>query len=102
MKKSQPTVADPECARGGGVSHILVEKRGVSFTLFKKMLENSIFSPITGGGVRRVHPMLDPPLTKGFFQFEIIINVLVSSFYCKCDASLSKEMPECTKLHLIY
>ena len=28
-------VADPECARGGGVSHILAEKRGVSFTLFK-------------------------------------------------------------------
>ena len=56
-------VADPECARGGGVSHILAEKRGVSFTLFKKMHENSIFSPITGGGgVRRVRPMLDPPL----------------------------------------
>ena len=30
------TVADPECARGGGVSHILPEKRGVSFTLLKK------------------------------------------------------------------
>ena len=57
------TVADPECTRGGGVSHILAEKRGVSFTLFKKMHENSIFSPITGGGgVRRVRPMLDPPL----------------------------------------
>ena len=56
-------VADPECARGGGVSHILAEKSGVSFTLFKKMHENSIFSPITGGGgVRRVRPMLDPPL----------------------------------------
>ena len=58
-------VADPECARGGGVSHILAEKRGVSFTLFKTMHENSIFSPITGGGgVRRVRPMLDPPLPK--------------------------------------
>ena len=43
-------VADPESARGGGVSHILAEKRGVSFTLFKKMHENLIFSPITGGG----------------------------------------------------
>ena len=45
-------VADPECARGGGVSHILAEKRGVSFTLLKKMHENSIYSPITGGGGR--------------------------------------------------
>ena len=26
------------------------------------MHENSIFLPITGGGVRRVRPMLDPPL----------------------------------------
>ena len=33
-----------------GVSHILARKRGVSFTLFKKLLENSIFSPITGEG----------------------------------------------------
>ena len=57
-------VADPDCARGGGVSHILAEKRGVSFTLFKKMHENAIFSPIRGegGGVHRVRPMLDPPL----------------------------------------
>ena len=43
------SVADPECARGGGVSHILAENRGVSFTLFKKMHENSIFLPMTGG-----------------------------------------------------
>ena len=57
------SVADPECARGGGVSHILAEKRGVSFTLFKKMHENAIFSlRRRGGGVRRVRPMLDPPL----------------------------------------
>ena len=28
------------------------EKRGVSFTLLQKMHENSIFSPITGGGGR--------------------------------------------------
>ena len=40
----------PECARGGGVSHLLAEKRGVSFTLLKKMHENTIFSPIKGGG----------------------------------------------------
>ena len=45
-------MADPECARGGGVSHILAEKRGVSFTLFKKMHENAIFPPIRGGGGR--------------------------------------------------
>ena len=42
-------VADPECARGGGVSHIFAEKRGVGFTLFEKMHENSIFPPITPG-----------------------------------------------------
>ena len=30
------TVADPECARGGGVSYILAEKRGVSFILLNK------------------------------------------------------------------
>ena len=53
------SVGDPECARGGGVSHILAEKRGVSFTLIKKMHENAIFS--LRGSVRRVR-MLDPPL----------------------------------------
>ena len=61
-RQLQVAVADPECARGGGVSHILAEKRGVSFTLFKKMHENAIFSPKKGGGVRRVRPMLAPPL----------------------------------------
>ena len=49
-KQSDYAVADPECARGGGVSHILAEKRDVSFTLLKKMPENSIFSLITGEG----------------------------------------------------
>ena len=43
------SVTDPECAGGGGVSHILAEKGGVGFTLLKKMNENSIFSLITGG-----------------------------------------------------
>ena len=63
-------VADLECARGGGVSHISAEKRGVSFILFKNMHENSIFSPITGeGGVRRVRPMLDPPLSQATCHF---------------------------------
>ena len=59
-------MADPECARGGGVSHILAEKRIVSFTLFQKMHENAIFLKFTnmgGGGVRLVRPMLDPPLS---------------------------------------
>ena len=55
-------MTDPECARGGGVSHILAEKRDVTFTLLKKMHENAIFLPVRGGGVRRVRPMLDPPL----------------------------------------
>ena len=58
----QISVADLECTRGGGVSHILAEKRGVSSTLLKKMHEYAIFSPIKGGGIRRVRPMLDPPL----------------------------------------
>ena len=50
-------MADPECARGGGVKPHLgdlaekLQKRGVnvSFTSLKKMHENSIFLPITGG-----------------------------------------------------
>ena len=46
------TVADSECARGGGVSHILAEKRCVSYTLFQKMHENAIFPPRKGGGGR--------------------------------------------------
>ena len=44
------------------VSHILAEKGFVSFTLLKKMQENAIFSPIRRRGVRRVRPMMDPPL----------------------------------------
>ena len=57
------SVADPECARGGGVSHILAEK-GLLASLYSKKNENAIFSPMGGGGdVRRVHPMLDPPLS---------------------------------------
>ena len=47
-------MSDPKCARGGGVSHILAEKEGVSFTLIKKC---TIFT--NKGGVR---PMLDLPL----------------------------------------
>ena len=59
-------VAYPEYARGWGVSHILPEKRGVSLTLLKKMHENSIFSPIIRSiSIRRVRPMLDPPLGWG-------------------------------------
>ena len=44
------TVADPECARGGGVSHILAEKGMLASLYFKKMHQNTIFSPKTGGG----------------------------------------------------
>ena len=47
-------VADPECARGGGVSHILAEK-GVLASLY-------IFTNNGGGGGGGVRPMLDPPL----------------------------------------
>ena len=36
-------VADPEWARGGGVSHILAEKSGVSFTLFKSGMKIQYF-----------------------------------------------------------
>ena len=35
--------------RGGGVNHILAEKRGVGFTFFLKMHENAIFPLIRGG-----------------------------------------------------
>ena len=37
------------CKRMGRKPHFR-RKRGASFTFFKKMRENSIFSPITGGG----------------------------------------------------
>ena len=43
-------MADPECARGGGLSHILAEKRVLASLYFKKMHENAIFLPIRGGG----------------------------------------------------
>ena len=43
-------MADPDCARGGGVSHILAEKRVLASLYFKKMHENAIFLPIRGGG----------------------------------------------------
>ena len=49
-RNKHKAVAYPECTRGGGVSHFLAEKRGVSFTSFQKMHENAIFSPIRGGG----------------------------------------------------
>ena len=75
-------MADPECARGGGVSHIMAEKMGASFTLFKKMHENSIFSPITGGGggLCRVRPMLDPPLTSVFYIYTIYKLNTISNY----------------------
>ena len=49
-KRGNPqAVADPECERGGGVSHILAEK-GVLASLYSKRYENVIFSPRRGGG----------------------------------------------------
>ena len=44
------SVADPECARGGGVSHILAEKRGVSFTFFQKNAWKCNIFTKKGGG----------------------------------------------------
>ena len=44
------TMADQKCARWGGVSYILAEKKILSFSLSKKMHENAIFSPIRGRG----------------------------------------------------
>ena len=70
-------VADPECARGGGVSHILAEKRGVSFTLFKKMHENLIFFPNNGGGGGGGRPMLDPPLPMLYKYYTNVLCLLV-------------------------
>ena len=43
-------VANPECARGGGLSHILADKRGVNVTLFQKMHENAILFNNKEGG----------------------------------------------------
>ena len=45
------SVADPECERGGGVSHILAEKRGVSFILFQKCMKMQYFHKEGGGGL---------------------------------------------------
>ena len=75
------TVADPECARGGGVRHILAEKR-VLASLLQKMHENVIFSPIRGGGggVRRVRPMLDPPLNDVVYKNTLIIIIKKTMF----------------------
>ena len=43
------SVADPECARGGGVSHILAEKGLLASLYSKKMHKNAVFSPIREG-----------------------------------------------------
>ena len=56
-------MADPECARGGGVSHILAEKGMLASLYSKKCIKMQYFHQ-KGGGVRRVRPMLDPPLTE--------------------------------------
>ena len=76
------SVADPECARGGGVSHVLAEKKGVGFSLLKNMHENAIFSQ-RRGGVRRVRPMLDPPLSLSIFilRSSSILSSLPSTLF---------------------
>ena len=71
-----------------GVRHILAEKKIVSFTLFKKMHENAIFSPIRGGGgVRRVRPMMDPPLT--YIQTYYLITDIKMMCYVLLLVSIS-------------
>ena len=60
--QSWEPVADPECARGGGVSHILAEKGVVASLDSKKCMKMQYFHQEGGGGVRRVRPVLDPPL----------------------------------------
>ena len=44
------SVADPECARGGGVSHILAEKRVLALLYSKKCMKNQYFHQERGGG----------------------------------------------------
>ena len=69
-------------------------KRIVSFTLFKKMHKNAIFSLKRGGGVRRVRPMLDPPLViPAIYLTDKYINVThtkgvfhAPKWLCKCWA----------------
>ena len=48
----QITVADPECARGGGVSHILAEKGVLASLYFKKCMKMQYFHQERGGGRR--------------------------------------------------
>ena len=43
-------VADPECARGGSVSHILAEKRVLASLYLKKAWKFNIFTNNRGGG----------------------------------------------------
>ena len=82
------TMADQECARGGGVSHILAEKRLLASLYSKNMHENAIFSPIRGGGgVRRVGPMLDPPLT--YIQTHYLITDIKMMCYVFLLVSIS-------------
>ena len=61
----QKAVADPECARGGCVSHILLEK-GVSASHYSKKCMKMLYfhQEGGGGGVRRIRPMLHPPLER--------------------------------------
>ena len=56
---AQTAVADPECARRGGLSHILAEKGVLASLYSKKCVKMQYFHKEGGGGVR---PMLNPPL----------------------------------------
>ena len=75
-------VADPECARGGGVSHILAEKRGVSFILFQKLHENAIFSPKRGGGRTPGTPYA------GSATGVVLVRITASKCYCESGPTL--------------
>ena len=69
-------VTDTEGARGGGVSHILAEKGVLASLYSKNCIEMQYFHQEGGLGVRRVRPMLDPPLV-----FCDMLYVLLAVFY---------------------
>ena len=86
-------MADPECERGGGVSHILAEK-GVLASLYSKKGMKMYYFHQEGGGVRRVRPMLDPPLSSTVLGNADIKETLLP--FCELTDMSSHVIPKRT------